>query len=63
MTLASLPARKTVAMVAAIVGTLAAFFAITSLLGQPARLVDLVGLFASAFTAGAGLVVAIRRDP
>lgn len=50
-------------MVAAIVGSLASLFAITSLPGHPARLVDLAGLFASAFAAGAGLVVAVQRRP
>ena len=59
----SIPARRRIAIVAAVVGGVASLLAISSLVGHTARLVDLVGLFASAFAAGAGLVVATRRSP
>ena len=61
MAFASDTTRKKLALVAAIAGALVSLYAISSLVGRPARLVDLVGLFASACAAGAGLVVAIRR--
>jgi len=61
MSFASTPVRKKLAIVAAVVGTVVSFVAIGSLIGHPARLVDLIGLFATAFAAGAGLVVAIQH--
>lgn len=63
MSLAPVPLKKRLGVAAAVVGTLASFIAVESLVGHPARLVDLVGLFASAFAAGAGLVLAVRREP
>ena len=61
MAFASDSTRKKLAIATAIAGALVSFYAISSLVGRPARLVDLVGLFGSAFAAGAGLVVAVRR--
>lgn len=52
--------KQKLAIGGAVVGTLLSALAINALVGHPARLVDLVGLFAAAFGAGAALVVAIR---
>ena len=56
------PHRK-LAIAGALLGTVVSLVAIQALVGRPARLVELIGLFAAAFTAGASVVAAIRRRP
>jgi len=55
--------KKRIAIAVAVVGSIASLLAITTLVGHPARLVDLLGIFGSALGAGAALVVAVRRNP
>lgn len=62
MTLSAKPARRKLAIFGAGLGAFASILAIESIAGQPARLVDLVGLFGTAFGSGAAFVLAIRRN-
>ncbi|MEO8161151.1 MAG: hypothetical protein ABI588_07010 [Arenimonas sp.] len=57
--------KRKLAIGGAALGAIAAALVINSLVGHPARLVDLVGLFAAAFGSGAALVLAVRgpRQP
>jgi len=54
---------RKLAVVGAMLGALVSMLAMASILGQPARLVDLLGLFGAAFGSGAALVMAVRNKP
>ena len=56
------PVRRKLALFAAVLGTCASIIAMDYIVGQPARLVDLVALFGTAFGSGAAFVLAIRSN-
>lgn len=60
MTHTPMPARRKLAIFGAVLGTFASILAVESIVGQPARLVDLVALFGTAFGSGAAFVLALR---
>jgi hypothetical protein len=62
MTRSSITVRRKLAIFGAVLGAVTSMLAVDSIVGQPARLVDLVGLFGAAFGSGAAFVLAIRSN-
>jgi len=62
MTSTPMTRKRKLAIFGAVLGTSASILAVDTIVGQPARLVDLVGLFGTAFGSGAAFVLALRSS-